>query len=552
MFLDSHMDIFDSLRSTFMLSFVVFVFSFLLAISPVNGAQSFPVYRVNQLDIGGSTYGSRNTKVNMEARVVNSGSATRKCIVTKLNEFSLAAYHHLVESNAGAIMILLPSDLDQLSADEQEQFINIEKLMLTEEIELPVYFAIETEEVVDIYSRIRSSANADMSVTATEALLNSVSSNGFQMNVHTSTSKPIEKYKTINLHGLLEGNGNAERLSTVMFVAHYDAMGIAPGLAKGADSNGSGVAALLELMRVFSRLFHSSSRPNYNLVFLLSGSGKLNYFGTKKWLEEMKDSNKFPYLNEVESVVCLDSIGGDVSKLYVHISKPPKAGSANANILESLKKVAAVQGLSVEIVHKKIFLGDPQLAWEHEQFAMNKLTGMTLSTFDSHRSPYRTSVLDSRSRVKAEHLTEKVQVIGEAICQHMFSVPSQNFSEASVNILSEDLAVQRSMVTAWLDLLTSESRSAQFLDSSSSVVNSLEQAFHRHLKSVGRTNYLCDKREPEFVLFDSMVETMHVYSVKPAIFDLLLAIIIAAYLGGIYLISLTYPTIAVTLMNKPK
>lgn len=64
--------------------------------------------------------GSRNTKVNMEARVVNSGSATRKCIVTKLNEFSLAAYHHLVESNAGAIMILLPSDLDQLSADEQE------------------------------------------------------------------------------------------------------------------------------------------------------------------------------------------------------------------------------------------------------------------------------------------------------------------------------------------------------------------------------------------------------------------------------------------------
>lgn len=63
------------------------------------------------------------------------------------------------------------------------------------------------------------------------------------------------------------------------------------GLAYGADSNGSGVAALLELMRVFSRLYNSASRPDYNLAFLLTGAAKLNYFGTKKWLEEMKESN---------------------------------------------------------------------------------------------------------------------------------------------------------------------------------------------------------------------------------------------------------------------
>ena len=63
------------------------------------------------------------------------------------------------------------------------------------------------------------------------------------------------------------------------------------GLSYGADSNGSGVTALLELMRIFSRLFNTSSRPHYNIGFLLSGSGKLNYFGTKKWLEEMKESS---------------------------------------------------------------------------------------------------------------------------------------------------------------------------------------------------------------------------------------------------------------------
>lgn len=66
---------------------------------------------------------------------------------------------------------------------------------------------------------------------------------------------------------------------------------IMQGLSYGADSNGSGVAALLELMRIFSRLFNSSSRPNYNVAFLLSGAAKMNYFGTRKWLEEMKESN---------------------------------------------------------------------------------------------------------------------------------------------------------------------------------------------------------------------------------------------------------------------
>lgn len=108
-----------------------------------------------------------------------------------------------------------------------------------------------------------------------------------------------------------------DRLPTIVFVAHYDSMAAIPvmclssrfpychcritasnivflfqSLAQGADSNGSGVAALIELMRIFSRMYASpSSRADFNIVFLLSGAGKLNYFGTKKWLEEMKDSS---------------------------------------------------------------------------------------------------------------------------------------------------------------------------------------------------------------------------------------------------------------------
>lgn len=58
----------------------------------------------------------------------------------------------------------------------------------------------------------------------------------------------------------------------------------------GAESNGSGVSMLLELARVFSVLYSMpKSRPKHNLVFLLTGAGKLNYQGSKKWLEDQFD-----------------------------------------------------------------------------------------------------------------------------------------------------------------------------------------------------------------------------------------------------------------------
>ncbi len=63
-------------------------------------------------------------------------------------------------------------------------------------------------------------------------------------------------------------------------------------LAFGGDSNASGVAALIELARLFSRL---ASQPGqnglsrFNLVFAVTGGGKLNFLGSKKFLEDQLD-----------------------------------------------------------------------------------------------------------------------------------------------------------------------------------------------------------------------------------------------------------------------
>lgn len=48
---------------------------------------------------------------------------------------------------------------------------------------------------------------------------------------------------------------------------------------------------MLELVRLFSILYNDSkTRGKYNIVFLLTGGGKLNYQGSKKWLEDQLDS----------------------------------------------------------------------------------------------------------------------------------------------------------------------------------------------------------------------------------------------------------------------
>ena len=118
-------------------------------------------------------------------------------------------------------------------------------------------------------------------VTATQTLLNNIISSGYQL-VTTAVGNPKAMSNPVipTFHGTLSGRGDEDTLPTVLVVAHYDASGAAPGLSYGSDSNASGVVMLLELARLWHKLYSSSkSIPSFNLIFLLSGGGKINYFG---------------------------------------------------------------------------------------------------------------------------------------------------------------------------------------------------------------------------------------------------------------------------------
>ncbi|XP_076465147.1 BOS complex subunit ncln-like [Babylonia areolata] len=549
-------EIVEMFRNSFPLSFLFFVPIFILIspVSPVYAAQEFSVYRMQQFDLQGSSYGCKNSLVNMEARPIDSKMVTRRCVVARLRDVTMPKYRDLAANNAGALLVLLPQDLAQLSPEEQEHLQSLERDLMQEETSVPVFFAQETAELQDIYKDLEHGAAGDQASSAWEALLSSATANGFQLVVGGAQAKALPDFQITNIQGRLSGHGIEEQLPTIVITAHYDATGVAPGLAYGADSNGSGVVALLELARLFAKLYtNSRTHAKYNLVFLLSGGGKFNYQGTKRWIEDNMDSTDSNLLSDVAFVVCLDSLGAGES-LHLHVSKPPKEDSNGGVFLKNLEAAAVAQDPPVgfSMVHKKINLADEMLAWEHERFSIKRLLAFTLSHFNNTRALHRTSILDTRQTVDEETLAANIRVIAEALARHVYNISPQG----AFSLFTEAMDTHEDAETAWLDFLTADPRAAQLLPPESVTLATLENTLSRYLKDVRRSTFKADKRDPEFVFYNGATYTMNAFNVKPAVFDLFLAVGIAAYLAVIYLCATNfhrvYGRLRRTMASSPK
>ncbi|KAG8183710.1 hypothetical protein JTE90_002778 [Oedothorax gibbosus] len=493
---------------------------------------------MQHFDLHGTPHGCRNSLLSMEARTLYTTPYTRKCVVARLSEFTFGQYQDLIQQNAGGLLILIPKNVTQLPASEQEKIMQLEKLMLEEDVTIPVYFAHETDELIDMYySMEQTSPSQPKARSAAEEIPNSIISSGYQLVVSGPAPKPHADTQIISIQGKLCGFGVEEQLPTVAIVAHYDSYGIAPAISFGSDSNGSGVAALLELARLLSRLYtNSRTHPRFNLLFLLSGGGKFNYQGTKKWIEDNIDSSDGSLLPDALYTLCLDTIGAE-DNLYLHVSKPPKEGSSGDIFYKELQWAAARSGeaVNISLVHKRINLADELLSWEHERFSIRRLPAFTISHLQSPKSLRKTTILDTKDNVNVDKLARNVKMIAEALARHMYNLSGEALSS---DIFSESLHIQKEYLKAWMDQLSTQSRSAQFLlgNNKHPLILALEQAMSRYLKDVKYSVFKPDKREPELMFYEPTYALMNAYRVKPAIFDLFLAMFIAAYLGIIYLL----------------
>ncbi|KAJ0032467.1 hypothetical protein NQD34_002548 [Periophthalmus magnuspinnatus] len=547
-------EVFDNMfKSSFPLTFIVFIPAVLILVSPLpaEAAHEFTVYRMQQYDLQGQPYGTRNAILNTEARTVEAEVLSRRCVIMRLADFSYEKYQKALRQSAGAVVIILPKNMSALPQDIVQQFMELEPEMLATETIIPVYFAMEDDELLSIYTQTLTSSTSQGSLSAAEVLLHTATANGFQMVTSGAQSKAVSDWAITSLEGRLAGVGG-EDLPTIVVVAHYDSFGVAPWLSYGADSNGSGVSVLLELARLFSKLYtYKRTHAGYNLLFFLSGGGKFNYQGTKRWLEDNLDHTDSSLLQDnVAFVLCLDTLGNGDS-LHLHVSKPPKEGTSQYQLLKELEMVVSSQYPEVKfsMVHKKINLADDMLAWEHERFGIRRLPAFTLSHLPSHRLAQRSSIMDVRSVSPSSHygvgeppagphvdvkkLGRNTKIVAEALARVIYNLTEKG-APGDLQIFTEQMQVQEEQLSAVVEWLTAQPRAAQLVDKDSSVVSTLEYHLTRYLKDVKKHYVKADKRDPEFVFYDQLKQTMNAYS-QASNFDLLLAVCIAAYLGVMYL-----------------
>ncbi|EDV26542.1 uncharacterized protein TRIADDRAFT_22468 [Trichoplax adhaerens] len=503
---------------TAFLTAVVIVMS---CMTPCDGSYAFQAFRMQQYQLHGVSYGCKSALVNMEVRLANSDLILRRCIFIRIADLTIDKFQALINNGAGAIVVLLPSEFYTSPMENRKDWLELEHQIMEEEVPVPVYFTVEDANLTSIYTEIQQSADATSGSTAIAAILDSVASFGYQIYSDGKESKPDSDAKLVNFYGKLIGFGIEEQLPTIAFVTHYDSFGIAPGLAYGYDTNGSGVVALLELARLFSRFYLLRSMIVYNLLFVLTAGGNFNYHGTKKWIEEELDSADSNLLTDVDYVVCIDSIGRS-ENLHLHVSKPPKEDTAGYALVKEFKQTAEMLGINFTMIHKKINLGEDLLSWEHERFSLRRLPAGTISHFNHHVDKGRRTISDTRFEANVDIIEKNVKFIGESVARYIFNLSSQS--------------LHRDFIETWMHQLTKQPRGAQLFGKDHNLLNAFEQVMTAHLKDVKKIIMRPDKKDPEFIFYDSSLMQLHAYRVKPALFDLFLAVGIAAYVGIVYLI----------------
>jgi len=526
------------------------VFIALSPINPVESASELDVHRLAQYELSGVLHGSKQAALTMDARGPKATQVLRKTVVAKMADLSVGGLRELLSNGVGGLLLLVPQGLSGVNPTERDAILQLEEELLNGELDIPVYFAEETPELLELYDTLKDEGESggDAGGSATAALLSGIANSGYQLIVNAPTPQLVKEQVVMSASGILPGSGGDDQIPTVVVVAHYDAGGSAPSLAQGADTNGSGVSILLELARIFSSLYQGSrTHPAYSLVFLLSGGGKLNYAGTKRWLDEHLDLDAdSDILSKVKYVLCLDSLGKD-GNLKLHVSKPPKEGSDGAIFFDNLKKVSESlypEAKAPEVVHKKINLADDLFSWEHERFSIRRLPAMTLSHLASPKGNERQTILDTADSVSPAALQRNTRIIAEALACSLYSKMEAQSEACTGELFAGSWEPKETSLQGWMDLVTSYPRHATLIsDKNSELVKSLTSALARYLQDVSTVTGTPDRREPEFALYDTTTATVNIYRVKPAVFDLILSLVICSYLAIIYFIILNTNTI---------
>ncbi|KAL1237451.1 BOS complex subunit ncln [Trichinella pseudospiralis] len=495
----------------------------------------FSVFRLPQFELHGTEYGTQDWRLYYEAVSVNSLERIRRCLVVWWMDVVVDELHSLLSSNLGGIIFVLPANFSTMLAEEKNRFLRFEKTLLTLPTKISLFIAFDCPEIQEVM-RLAEERAAVSKRSLFHKFISLCIGENYRLYTGNQNDAMSNNRVLHNIIGRLSAFDQREHVTTIAIVAHYDSFGLTAKKSFGYNSNGSGMVILLELLRLFSRLYKTSTtRAKFNLLFLLAAGGKANYLGTKQWIDDLLERrDRYTAAPLIDFAICLDGLISEDSKLYMHVSKVPRQNSSMHRFYQMLEQSGKNYNVSTAIVQKKINLGDELLLWEHERFSLRRIYAHTLSGIQSPFDPMRRSILDLDSEGRFEKFVPIAMTVVEGLFRYLYGMKNGSVEHFL------DPEAMRDHWKMWLDYLKRTPRSTQLLPNftETQLGRDIVRFFEHFALETSIGVVTSDIKLPDFIFYNGFQDVVHAHLTKSAFFDLLSSVFIVGYLWMLHLLAL--------------
>lgn len=298
-------------------------------------------------------------------------------------------------------------------------------------------------------------------------------------------------------------------------------------MSGGSGSNGSGTLGLLALVRMFSLLYADETmRPKYNILFLLTGGGNLDFSGLKLWLKTANTR----LTDTIELVINLDSLSGwrthKSGELYLHHSKPKSKDTVASDWYDSFAEAASREKLVLNDAHKKINLGSKTMDWEHEHVAQFHMLSVTIS---GKRTPGVPTLLDQSDLVDFNSIARASRMVAEAISLRLFDK-----YDKGVQLFANDSSyhADATFFQSWARAMENNVHVTPYMTEKSP----LSLAFKNHMDKYTSAKVNKFNLDKAYTFYNGGSQQIRVYKTVGAAFDFFFLAILLIYFSLLFLI----------------
>ena len=267
----------------------------------------------------------------------------------------------------------------------------------------PVLLAVRAVSLQPILAGLGQDLSAAQNATTLEAR----SLTGAQLHVHARI-RAVEQNSAPNVVAILEGSDPALKNEYVVFSAHMDHVGVAgprgsggcraqgaDSICNGADDDGSGTVAVVEIAQAFAGM---NPRPKRSIIFL-------NVSGEEKglWGSEYFSDHPAVPISSIVADLNIDMIGRNWKDTIVAI------GKEHSDLGATLNRVGAA--------HPELNMRPIDDIWPQEQFYFRSdhynfaRKGVPILFFFNGTHPDYHQVSDSPDKIDAEKESRVAQLI---------------------------------------------------------------------------------------------------------------------------------------------